>query len=110
MDTDEEDDDWDDDIAITQTMVNTNMALMMEAMDEDGEEKQVDHRTLPRRKKRIFRPDEATHCIRRDYLGIVGDPTTPIFDGKQFQLILRLSKTINCSRHFASALMDLKEY
>ena len=52
----------------------------------------VDHRTLPRKKKREFRHDEALHCIRRDYLGIMGDLTTPIFAGSEFATMFRISR------------------
>jgi Plant transposon protein len=45
-----------------------------------------------RSKRRNFRPMEALYAINRDYLGIVGDLTTPLF-GAEFKLMFRLSKT-----------------
>ena len=55
--------------------------------------RKVDHRTLPREEKRKFRPHEALHCICRDYLGIPGDPTTPISRGKDFYDVFRITRS-----------------
>ena len=52
-----------------------------------------DHRHLPRRRKTIFRHQEAFVCIQRDYLGIPGDLTTPIFKDRTFEMMFRLSRS-----------------
>ena len=49
------------------------------------------HRGGSRSKRRNFRPDEALYAINRDYMGIVGDLTTPLF-GAEFKVFFRLSK------------------
>jgi hypothetical protein len=41
--------------------------------------------------KEKFRHAEALHCITRDYLGIPGDPLTPLF-GEEFKTMFRLSR------------------
>jgi hypothetical protein len=51
-----------------------------------------DHRQLPRSKRRKFRHDEALACMKRDYLGIPGDLSTPLL-GAEFKTMFRLSKT-----------------
>ena len=53
----------------------------------------VDHSILPRNPKRKFRHDEALHCINRDYLGISGDLSTPIFAGSEFSSMFRISRS-----------------
>ena len=57
-----------------------------------GSDDTEDHRQLPRSKRRKFRHDEADHCIKRDYLGLPGDPSTPLL-GAEFKNMFRLSKT-----------------
>ena len=52
-----------------------------------------DYRHERRRPKAIFRHHEALHCIRRDYFGIPGDLTTPIFKDRNFEMMFRLSRT-----------------
>ena len=51
-----------------------------------------DHRKDPRSSRRVFRSGEALHCIRRDYMGIPGDPSTPLL-GAEFPLFFRVSRT-----------------
>ena len=53
-------------------------------------EGKVDHRTLPRNPRLKYRHAEALHCINRDYLGIEGDTTTPLFPGDDFQSMFRI--------------------
>ena len=55
--------------------------------------KKIDHRHFPRNPKRKFRHDEAVHCIKRDYLGIEGDLSTPIFAGKEFVAMFRITRS-----------------
>ena len=52
----------------------------------------IDSRLLPRKEKRQFRHEEALHCINRDYMGILGDPSTPIFAGSEFASMFRISR------------------
>ena len=53
----------------------------------------IDHRILTRKSKRKFRHDEALHCINRDYMGIPGDFSTPIFAGSaEFANMFRISR------------------
>ena len=47
----------------------------------------VDHRLLPRKKKKKYAHDEALHCIQRDYLG-----PFPLFDDKQFVTHFRVTR------------------
>ena len=47
----------------------------------------VEHRHLPRGKRRKFRPQEAERCIRRDYIG-----PEPLFNGREFEEMFRISR------------------
>ena len=67
-------------------------ALLVHKLSKKKKRK-IDHRTLPRSEKRKFRHHEAKHCIDRDYLGIPGDPTTPLSKGKDFYDIFRISRS-----------------
>jgi hypothetical protein len=50
-----------------------------------------DHRKKPRTSQRVFWHDDALACIKRDYVGIAGNPRTPSL-GKEFPLMFRLSQ------------------
>jgi len=91
MSTLEEDATFEEDaIAANQAM---NDALSFALMDDDGSKHRLaDHRCLPRKQKRIFRHDQALHCIRQDYLGIPGDNSTPLFTGNRFDMMFRCSR------------------
>jgi hypothetical protein len=65
--------------------------IAVEELEESALEEEEDHRQLPRSKRRKFRHDEALNCIKRDYMGIPGDPSTPLL-GSEFKLMFRLSK------------------
>lgn len=65
---------------------------MIVATSSKRKREAIDHRCLPRSAKRSFRHDEALHCIRRDYMGIEGDPSTPLFAGSEFQAMFRISR------------------
>ena len=89
--------DWDDDTdmmaAAVLVVVNTNTAIMNRiilAHQEQQEHERLQlmndiltpnqaYRHKPRQPKAIFRHHKALRCIQRDYLGIPGDSTTPIF-------------------------------
>ena len=55
--------------------------------------KKIDGRKLPRNSRIKYRHSEALHCIKRDYLGIPDDPLTPIFDGREFDSMFRISRS-----------------
>jgi hypothetical protein len=52
-----------------------------------------DFRHLPRQPKAMFRHEEALFCIGRDYFGIPGDLTTPIFKDRSFEMMFRVSRS-----------------
>jgi hypothetical protein len=52
-----------------------------------------DYRRQPRQAKALFRHNGAVWCIQRDFLGISGDLTTPIFQDSSFEMFFRLSRT-----------------
>jgi hypothetical protein len=57
---------------------------------ETPSKRNLDHRRMGRSKRRKFRHLEALQCIKRDYLGIPGDPATPLL-GADFKAMFRLS-------------------
>lgn len=61
-------------------------------LDPKRKKPRIDHRVLPRNTRTKYRHKEATHCIQRDYIGVVGDPTTPLFKGKEFDTMFRVSR------------------
>ena len=62
-------------------------------MQNKKKKQQIDGRMLPWNQKRQFRHSEALHCIQRDYMGIPGDPSTPLFNGKEFDTMFRISRS-----------------
>ena len=66
--------------------------LAVAELEEELPEEKQDHRKLPRANRRKFRHAEALHCIKRDYLGIPGDPLTPLL-GADFKSMFRVSRT-----------------
>jgi hypothetical protein len=105
--------DWEDDddsemmAAAVLVVVNNNVAIMNMMMlahqeQEDQDRMRMindvitpnqDYRRQPRQAKALFRHNEAVWCIQRDFLGIPGDPTTPIFKDSSFEMFFRLSRT-----------------
>ena len=63
-------------------------SAMMIVATSKRKKKKIDPRTLPRNPRKKYRHEEALHCIQRDYLGIPGDPNTPIFDGRRISTLL----------------------
>ena len=108
-DSDGEDDVlWNDEdmalMTVVQVVVNNNMMALYSSLvarhEQDVSETiedilrpNQDYRHLPRNTKAIFRHDEALKCIQRDYFGIPGDLTTPIFKNKSFEMMFRLSRS-----------------
>jgi Plant transposon protein len=76
-------------IAITNSIANDHHQQMINDVIAPNQQ----YRNGPRRPKALFRHHEALHCIRRDYLGIPGDLTTPIFKDRNFEMMFRLSRT-----------------
>ena len=72
-------------------MLEGSAALGKELL-ETSTKRKIDHRKRRRGKRRKFRHLEALQCIRRDYLGIPEDPSTPLL-GAQFKLMFRVSRT-----------------
>ena len=69
------------------------LTTVVEIVQEETQRKRkIDHRTLPRSQRRIFRHDESLRDIRRDYLGNKEDPTTPLF-GKEFTWMFRICRS-----------------
>ena len=97
MKADDDEDDWDMLTAVAQTVINNNSLAIASLFDEDEELRErvavrSNFRNQPRGPKTQFRHKEALHCIRRDYLGIVGDPSTPLFIGKDFEMMFRITR------------------
>ena len=105
--------DWDDDddsemmAAAVLVVVNNNVAIMnmmMLAHQEQEDQDRIrmihdvimpnqDYRWQPRQAKALFRHNEAVWCIQRDFLGIPGDLTTPIFKDSSFEMFFRFLRT-----------------
>ena len=75
-------------VAITITQID-------DSSDDDDDDNRIDnnnqlvakHHVLPRAKRVKMQHGEALHCILHDYLG-----PTPIFDGKEFDAMFRISR------------------
>ena len=61
-------------------------------VEESDKQKKIDHRKLPRSKRRKFRHDQALAAIQRDYLGSETTTDQPLF-GAEFKLMFRVSRT-----------------
>ena len=61
-----------------------SMHTMFCALDVESK---LDWRSLPREKRIKYDHERASYCIRSDYLGPI-----PRFDGKEFQIIFRISR------------------
>jgi hypothetical protein len=90
-----EDSSDDDEIVAVVTMAavslfNSGAAAAVMAQGSPKRQK-TDHRQLSRAGRRLFHHQDALHCIRRDYLGLAGDPKTPLL-GKEFALMFRISR------------------
>jgi len=66
--------------------------IMIDTALSDEEEERIDHRKKPRRARTKWRHDEALHCIKRDYLGIENDVSTPLMTERQFVSHFRIRK------------------
>jgi len=73
-------------------MLEGGAALAREVLEDSTDKRKIDHRKKNRRKRRKFRHQEALTCIKRDYLGIPEDPSTPLL-GAEFKIMFRLSRT-----------------
>jgi hypothetical protein len=66
--------------------------IAVEELIETSHKRKVDHRKLPRKRRRKLRHSEALNCIKRDCLGLPNDPSTPLL-GAEFKAMFRLSKS-----------------
>ena len=100
------DNDFDLLLVVAQCIINNNVALVRYRRRRRYKQQHLrrmcaveqillppDHRHLPRQQKALFRHREAFYCIQRDYFGIPGDLTTPIFKDRTFEMMLRLSRS-----------------
>lgn len=67
-------------------MINTAVILM--DSEDDKDVTAVDYRRLPRSKRRSFRHKRAKGCIVDDYIG-----PSPLFNGREFKNMFRVSRT-----------------
>ena len=84
----------DEDVAEEEAILAQDTIRQWDVAVEESTKKRakIDHRILPRNPKRKFRHQEALHCINRDYMGILGDLSTPIFAGSEFASMFRISR------------------
>ena len=96
------DDDEFDMMAVAMLVVlNNNIAITNLIAKQANHEQMINdviapnqhYRNKPRRPKALFYHHEALHCILRDYLGIPGDLTIPIFKDRNFEMMFRLLPT-----------------
>ena len=67
-------------------IINANMTIAMMMGEDEGDG--IDHRTLPRRRKKKFQHQEALECLQRDYLG-----PQPLFNDRQFEVMFQISRS-----------------
>lgn len=73
------------------TTINNNMAAVASLgppRPPSSSVDSIDHRKLPRGKRKSLRYDQALYCIRRDYIG-----PTPQFNDRQFEVMFRISRS-----------------
>ena len=68
------------------------VAFLVNTKEDSKDNDNTCWRNKPRKQKRKFRHKEALKCICRDYLGIAGDPLTPLFVGVEFKRMFRISR------------------
>jgi hypothetical protein len=78
--------------AVVVAAAEAGRVMAEELMESPTERQPKRQKTDSRSYRRIFRPDEALQAIKRDYLGITGDLTTPLF-GAEFKLMFRVSRS-----------------
>jgi Plant transposon protein len=71
----------------SQMNAEINQWFVDEILDDDADATTVDHRTLPRNPRRYYDHDNTGYSLRRDYMG-----PEPLFYGKQFEVMFRISK------------------
>ncbi|KAG7371276.1 plant transposon protein [Nitzschia inconspicua] len=79
-------------LAVVVAAAGAGRLLAEELAASPNENRKRARRAGPRRNRRQFRPQEALYAIQRDYIGITGDLTTPLF-GAEFKWMFRLSRT-----------------
>ena len=105
-DCDDVGDNTDELCAVTQAIINNNVVLLYRLRFLEYKRHQfchqqavkqilflAEHRHLPRQAKAESRHVKAFLCIKRDYFGVPGDLTTPIFKDRSFEMMFRLSRS-----------------
>ncbi len=105
-DCDDVGDNIDELCAVTQAVINNNVALLYHLRFLEYKRHQfchqqavkqilflAEHRHLPRQAKAESRHVKVFLCIKRDYFGVPGDLTTPIFKDRSFEMMFRLSRS-----------------
>lgn len=100
-DYEESDDDDDEDDLIVFATVNAFVAADAAANDE---EQNVDHRTLRRKKRKVFRHDRAYACLLQDYLG-----PEATFAGTGFVQMFRITRA-RFERLYVDAVSSGNQY
>jgi hypothetical protein len=98
---------WNDNVesmALVQVVMNNNTVICNSIVARQQKQDVIiliedilrpyqDYRHFSRKSKAIFRHDEQSlSCIQRDYFGIPGDLTTPIFKDRRFEMMFCLSR------------------
>ena len=73
--------------AVQQLGFNMKRRRDREYEEDEDDDETVDHRTLPRAKRKEFQHKDTMERLQHDYLG-----PEPLFDGKQFEVMFRISK------------------
>jgi hypothetical protein len=92
-----DDDEWEMNMWMAGAIAAAGIALEAEEEENNMSVSVVDHRKLPRAKRTVYKHQEALYAIKRDYLG-----PSPIFDGREFDKMFRISKA-----RFERIMMDL---
>ena len=92
-------------------MAQATIDLLYDSSSDKEENNKLDHRWLPRQKKKKFDCDFVIVGINRDYLG-----PTPLINGKEFDIIFQISRgqfqrlledVGNADVHFYTQITDL---
>lgn len=76
-----------DDLALASVAAWETIIAAASEILSDEDDHYMDHRTLPRAKRRSFRHKRAKKCIFQDYVG-----PNPLFNGREFEEMFRISR------------------
>lgn len=88
-------------VAVAVTMMTTSSTATAAAVNRKIKKipSKIDHRTLPRKKRKIFQHQQALDCIRRDYLqqqqhqhNTISSSSSSSLVGKDFPLVFRMDR------------------